>query len=113
MLPLPTAIATPKHGHLGDDVHGAWGRTTDLDPMQIHGVIADVETVGDRFPALTSVVTGQQATDLDRGVHVLRSRGVRRHADDALPQRWHVSGDMGEDDFLGVHLLPMLAAIFR
>src|SRR5262245_49630150 len=113
MLPVPSAMATPEHRHLSDDVHGAWGRTTDLHPVQIDGIIADVQAVGDRFPALAPVMTGQQATDLDGGIHVLWIRGVRRQPDDALPQRWHVGRDMGEDDFLRVHILPMLPAILR
>src|SRR5688572_26019597 len=104
-------MTTAEHGDLCDDVDGARGGAADLHAVQVYGVITDVQPVSDRLPALTPVTAGQQAADFDGGIHILGIRGVGGDADDALPQRRHVAGDVGEDDPLGVHRLPMLAPI--
>jgi hypothetical protein len=50
--------------------------------MQIYGVIADVQAIGDRFP-LATIAAGQQATT-SMAAYISCDPRVRRHTDHAL-----------------------------
>ena len=79
--------------------------------MQIHRPGAGIVAVGDGFPSVAAVPTGDQAAHFDGAVHILGIVGVQGQADNPLDDGVGVHGDVGELDVFGVALLPGSAAI--
>ena len=111
VLPPTPAVAAAEHGDLRDDVDHPGGRGADLNAVQVHRVVADVQSVRDRVPAFAPVPAGEQAAHLDCAVYVRRVRRIGGDSDYALGERLHVRRDVGVADALRVHLPPGLPAV--
>src|SRR5918992_4520678 len=81
--------------------------------MQVQGVVTNVRPVKNLLPAFATVPASNKAAHFNGPIHIHRIRRVGGQSDHPLAQGRHVGGYVGKNYSAGVHLLPVLATVFR